>query len=456
MSIKPTIIMVIAALLSVAAAMVVVGRPAQAPASTNQSRLLLSAMQLPVEKINRIVLERRGEAPLTFDRTGRGWTQSQPITYPVDPYSIEQIIEQARQLRVVESLPVGGAAGGVSPAAFSLDPPEARIVYSWPDSSLTLELGRRGVGGRAYLRVGEESTIHVVNQDLHDRAIANDPKEWRDRTIFHDVGPESDRVEIAASQGRIVLQCDARRWSMLEPASTRVDAAALEAFFADIGRAKCSGFVLDEPGDLTRFGLDKPAGSLTITGPAGSAGSQQQRLLIGSIVGVTAEDRFAMLEGRPVVIRLSEAVLLALFPAKEKLASSTISGLNVADVKSLRISGPVGDFRLVRDLDKWTAPDHGDAPVQAKLVEELLNHLTSLRATKVAFAEYPLDRQVGFITLHGFDGRPRDTIRIARDSKTGNWAMDNGDNVLRIYLESLKLRLSPSDFGLPDAPKSKP
>jgi hypothetical protein len=449
-------VIVSAALLSVAAALYVGGHPAQAPASTIEPRMLLGAAQLPAEKVNRIILERRGEPALAFERSGQGWTQIQPVACPVNSYSIDQLTEQAGQLRVVEALSTAGPDAGVSAAALSLDPPEGRIAFFWPGASLTLELGRKGIGGRAYLRVAGGETIYVVNQDLHERALGADPKEWRDRAIFHDAGPEADRVEIVRLQERIVLQRDARRWMMLEPASTRTDATGLDDFFAAVERAQCSGFVLDEPVDLARFGLDKPAGSLTIIGPAGSAGAQQQRLLIGSIVGVTAEDRFGMLEGRPMVIRLSEAVLTKLFPAKEKLASSTVSGVDAADVSSLRISGPGGDFRLLRDLEKWSAPDHGDAPVPAKLVVELLGQLTTLRATKVAFAEYPRDRQVAFITLSGFDDRPRDTVRIARDAKTGNWAMDDGDNVLRIFPDSLKLRLTPGDFGLPDAPVHKP
>ena len=52
------------------------------------------------------------------------------------------------------------------------------------------------------------------------------------------------------------------------------------------------------------------------------------------------------------------------------------------------------------------------------------------------------------ITLHGFDAMPMDTVRIARDPQTRKWAIENGDDVLRIFPETLSLRLRPGDFGL--------
>ena len=52
------------------------------------------------------------------------------------------------------------------------------------------------------------------------------------------------------------------------------------------------------------------------------------------------------------------------------------------------------------------------------------------------------------VILYGFDGRPIDTVRIALDPKGGNWALENGDDVLRVFDASFDLPLAPSEFGL--------
>ena len=61
---------------------------------------------------------------------------------------------------------------------------------------------------------------------------------------------------------------------------------------------------------------------------------------------------------------------------------------------------------------------------------------------------YPRDSQVATITMYGFDARPLDTVRVARDPETGAWALDNGDDVLRIFPAETTIPLTPDDFGL--------
>ena len=159
-----------------------------------------------------------------------------------------------------------------------------------------------------------------------------------------------------------------------------------------------------------------------------------------------------MVEGRDVVVRIPDVVLQALFQRPEQLAAATASGVIAADVKTLRIDGPAGEFRLQRDLDRWIAPDHGGVEVPRELVEQLLETLTQVRATEVEMRPYPRDLEVAMVTMFGYAATPMDTVRIAREpaeeTGEGRWALENGDNVLRIFPPSLQLRLIPRDFGL--------
>jgi hypothetical protein len=81
-------------------------------------------------------------------------------------------------------------------------------------------------------------------------------------------------------------------------------------------------------------------------------------------------------------------------------------------------------------------------------VEELLRQLTMLQGSAVEFREYPRDLEVATITLYGFDAKPIDTVRVAQEKDNGRWALENGDNVLRIFPPALKLSLTAEDFGL--------
>jgi hypothetical protein len=436
-------------------------------------RRLLSPTELPVDKVDQIALRRDGGEPLVFKRVGADWRQVAPFEFPMDPFSIKQLAQTARELEVADQMGPDALGSEQTPVTLQLAPPAAEITYQWAGGSLTLELGRRSVAGRAYLRIKSDPLVYVVNQRLHDRALDMNPWEWRERRIFHAAGIESDRIEIAAADGALVLERDSagggRKWSMLQPARTRVDSVNLDAFLQALGRATVAGFILDvkDERELANFGLGNPAATLTVTTrstAASSAATQTaatpmvERLLIGSRTGSVSNDRFAMIEGKPVVARLSEAVLMALVRRPVDLAAPTGSGVNPADVKAIVIRSGAGasaaapgastaEFRLDRDLDKWRAPAHGNAEVNAVQVQELLDQVCKLRAPNIEFRDYPRDLEIAVITLHGFDGKALDTVRIAQEKDKPATALENGDNVLRVFPQGLKMRLTAGDFG---------
>jgi hypothetical protein len=219
-----------------------------------------------------------------------------------------------------------------------------------------------------------------------------------------------------------------------------MDSAAGNDLFTALGRARSGGFILDSPDDLSKFGFDAPAASFEVR-----SGDDVQRLLVGGRMGVGVEDRFGIVEGRPVVVRLPAAVLRTLFRPAAELIDRTASGVPAADVKSLVIRSHGGELTLTRDLDRWKT---GDVFVETRPVEVLLDRLTTQRAIAVEIQPYPRADEVATITLLGFGGRPLDTVRVARDPRSGQWVLDNGDNVLRLHPAETHLPLASADFGL--------
>jgi len=427
-------------------------------------RPLEVSQSFPANEVTRITLKRRGEQPLRFERREMNWVQVEPFMFPMDAFSVRQLARLVRDIEVVDSIEPDQLGEGLSAGTLGLDPPAATIEYAWAAEgdgeidSLTLHLGRRGIAGRAYLRVDDDPAVLVTNQVLHERAVDMDDKEWRARPLFRGVSIDATSVERRNGESQLVLERDGRRWRMLEPAKTRLDLVALEEFFQALASAKLSGFIKDQPADIAAFGLAAPIGTLSVTmqrpveTPDGAITHEfdTQQLRLGSRIGGSTQDRFAMVDGRPVVFRLPASALLALFKQPTELMEPTGSGVAPADVKAVDIDGPGGRFLLERDIDKWIAPDYDGMEVPPAYVGQLLTNLCELRAPDVMQSPYPRDLHVATITLIGFDGRPLDTVRIARETEEHgrNWAFENGDNVLRIYPESLKLRLTPGDYGL--------
>ncbi len=458
MKIASTIIVLLAASFGVGAMLWVSRGDGQPSLVEATSRRLLTLSQLPIDQVTRIAVKRGDDEAWVFQRTESAWKQVEPFEYPMDPFSIRQIASLARELEVVETIDPQAFGSAQDLASVSLHPPLAQVRYEWPGGTVTLELGRRSLANRAYLSVAGDPAIYVVGQQLHERAIEMDSREWRDRTVFRGVGPEAARIELQyGTSNKLVLARERKEWKMIEPVRTRVDPVGLDAFLQALGTARVGGFILDQPPDLSKFGLTVPAMTLTVvtsdqpaSAPGAGASSMSQRLLVGGRVGAGSQDRFAMIEGRPVVVKLTEPVLRALIRQPQDLAAPTASGVQPADVKTIIIRHQGAELKLQRELERWRAPEHQDVTeVSSALVQELLDHLTALRASNIELREYPRDQEVGTMTLYGFDEKALDTIRIARDPQTNYWYMDNGDNVLRVYPAGLKLRMTPSDFGLP-------
>jgi hypothetical protein len=446
MSVKPTIVVVALAVIGVAAVVLLRRGEQQAPAAAGQ--VLLAPGDFPVDAVTRITLKRADAPAMVFARGPAGWWQTEPFEHPMDSFSIRQLAALAGQVEAIKRID----DGGLDLVDLGLEPPRAVAAFDWPQGSLTLQLGRRAVAGRSYLRILGDPSVFVVKGELYERAVEMDPKEWRDRTIFPGVSIDADRLVIDDRTTRTVLERIRRQWTMVEPVRTRLDGIARDELFSALGRAESGGFILDEPEDLSTFGLDDPAGQIAVasTRTVERDGEpvrepREQRLLIGARMGVGSEDRFGIVAGRPVVLRVPEAVLRAFFRPAVGLVDPTGSGVSAPNVKALLVRGPEGQCRLERDLERWLAPEHG-VEVPAEAVEGLLDQVTARRAPAVEIRPYPREAEVATITMYGFDARPLDTVRVARDPQTGLWVLENGDNVLRVFPAETRMPLTLAEF----------
>lgn len=454
MSVKPTIIALILAIFSVAGVWFVKNNDA-APGRTGEGMISLADL-LPVNDLDRIALSREDGQNLVFERRGRQWFQTEPFPYPMVSYSIRQLAAQAVQLGTAGRI-VPVDPGDADDKAMGFSPPRATIEYQWPQGSLTIELGRLVGSGRGYLRLAGESQVYSVDQRLHQRAIQTDPKEWRDRSLFHNVSVNADSIVRVIGTDRLVLSRDRREWRMHEPVRARVNQVALESFLQSLDAAKVGGFIVDEPDDLSAFGLDDPVASIAITTSVQTNEDREteleatvQRLLVGGYMAGDEKDRYAMIEGRSVIFRLTYGTQAKLFVKNELLVAPTASGKLASDIKSILIRTSDGEeLRLDRDLEKWTAPAYNDARVPLRKVQDLLRQLIELRPAEIVIQPYPRDLEIATITFLGYDQKPIDTVRLAKDPDSERWILENGDDVLRLFPESMMhFNLTPLDFGL--------
>ncbi len=421
---------------------------------TTESRSagLLISKPMPISSLARIELQ-QGDEQVVFEKRMDGWWQTSPFLHPMRADFLMSLPQQAMQLKQEDMLDV--AAADISRESLGLEPPRATLRLIGDEQVdgrvIELRLGRRGLGGRAWADLGgEDDHVRIVQADLHALLDAETPQMWRDLQLFPGLSIDAQMIQRDVSGETMTLSRKGAQWHITEPLRTRADGEAVGRHLSELGMARGVAVLVDEPVDLSAFGLSPPVAEVVVKLDSGV-----RRVFVGERLGGALQDRYVMVEGVPSVMRLAPEDVVRLLGNPTVLVDHTGTGVSPMDVKSLRIQTGDEEFVLERRLDRWYAVGHGE--VAPDVVDLLIKTLTNTRADMVSLLDvYPEEWEVGMVTMLDAAGGPLDTVRILRSPGTGDmpaqWALENGDRVLRMMSPELEIPFQPMDFGLSGTP----
>lgn len=421
------------------AAWLLLRAPSAASSGPGRPSSLFAMDEIPLERVERVEVTRRGAPPTVFVRRGTGWEQEAPFAHPADAASVREVIDAAASLsasRAVDPATLEPEAR----AALGLDPPAATLRLAWPGGERTVELGRRTVAGRAWARVAGRGQAASVDASIHDLAVDGDPRQWRSRRLHEPGAADIARIEVrygAAPGQRLALQRSAGRWALTEPVKARADAEAVRGYLEALARAEADAFAADQPQDLAAFGLSQPERGVRLDRAGAAEGDAPAgRVEVGLAVAEGAPERFARIGGRPTVVQVGSKALAAMFPPPAFFVDPRGSDAVPADVRSIRwvpAAEASPSFTLVRALDAWTVEsDAGRVGADGERVRRLLAQLCEARAPAVAFQRMPEALVLGEFVLTGPEGKEIARVRVAHE-QGGQWALDGGEGVLRVF-----------------------
>lgn len=447
------------------------GLHAPAAGGSGARRPLLAEGEVPLEQVNRLVLERPGAPRLVFERSGQGWRQVEPYAHPGDPTLLREVLDvavslpQTRAVRPDELEPAARASLG-------LDEPQAVLTLAWPGGERVLALGRRTVAGRAWVQVRGRDEASCVDAALHTLVVEGDPRQWRSMGLFDAGAAEVNRIEMQLGQGADaawVLEREGSRWKFVAPVTTRADAEAVRAYIEAVARAQADACAADEPKDLAAFGLAAPPFKLVL----GRQGAAPALVEVGERVVQGADERYARVDQRPMVLQVGPRALAALFPPPAMLVDPRGSDANPAEVRRIVFRPALGSaepaFELERARDAWVlregagaggvgaggvgggggaAGDVRESVASGEAVRRLLAQLTEARASHIAFNPLPADLLRGTFELVGESGQALGEVSVAREPQ-GRWALDGGDRVLRVFPEGFDVRTDARSYATP-------
>ena len=215
-----------------------------------------------------------GQAQLEIraERTNDVWRLTEPLPYPAQAASIENLIAALEQLTPAIYISEGEMkAHPQAEQAYGFASPQATIIINQRSGYRAhLLIGARtNPGDQVYLQVVGVEGAYVVDADLlnHIPRSAND---WRETSVINLEGVSFDRIAVTNGSSalvKLVLQRDptSRIWRMAWPLQARADNTRIEDALQKLQNLRVHQFISDDPkADLEPFGLAPPELELSI------------------------------------------------------------------------------------------------------------------------------------------------------------------------------------------------
>jgi hypothetical protein len=123
----------------------------------------------------------------------------------------------------------------------------------------------------------------------------------RDKTIVAFPQEQVAKVEIQTlGQALVLVKGDKEQWTLEAPVKRNARADAVSEYLAALTRLRVKTFADDQPTNLKKYGLDRPALKISIDGKDG------KNLAALQVGGKSADGYYARAEGSPGVYTIDE------------------------------------------------------------------------------------------------------------------------------------------------------
>lgn len=319
-----------------------------------------------------------GHGSAVLEKQGGSWKLTRPVADELDPDRLEALLVALSLLQAARRVELEG--GNADLAAYGLDKPLASV--SWKGTAG----GRLDVGllspldDSRYVKLEGNPGLWMVPTGAL-APVLDDPRTYRDTRILVFDPAAVTKVEIAGNGDPLILV----RESGSEPASWRIEApAALVADEMQVANSlsawaamRAETFVDDAPASLPAYGLEPPAGRLTLHLGDGKSLS----LRIG---GTTKEEGSVHVkrEDRPFVLAVGRASLSDLALGVAGWRDKRVAAADPATVTRVTVEAEGRSVSASRQTTHWRFESPlflGDATRMAPVLVETLAGLHARR-----------------------------------------------------------------------------
>ncbi len=254
----------------------------------------------------------------TLTREENAWRLSQPIADQADRAQVTTLLNTLSGIRIARFVEDEPPAERL--AESGLDQPKTQLTFQQAGVSAptTLLFGKPlpDDASRLYAKRSDEPALYAVAQADLDPLLV-DVASLRSKACLEFFTSGVVKVELAGEGGGALTierkdvsttsgqQPIGAPWYWQEAASGKVlDTGMVEAFLNKLAELRLVDFVEDATTDLSRYGLEPAAGTISVWTVGGE---EPQRMLVGAAIE-GAEERYGRLERRSAVVKLPVSV----------------------------------------------------------------------------------------------------------------------------------------------------
>ena len=379
---------------------------------------------------------------IELKKVDNGWRLVKPLDAPADDNAVKSLVGTLTDAQVEKTLD----EAPTDLSTFGLDKPTPLVTLSVASGTAppTIAVGKNTpIGSKSYVRKGDEPKVYVTTSSLQF-ALNKQPKDLRDKDVFHFQDDDVQRVDITGEKGGTtsLVRKGKDDWSV-EPGDHPADATDTRSYLSSLRATRAVDFPDDAPADLGKYGLLTPR--LTVTIATGKDGADKQTLLIGgetTAPGATPQSPqkqlYAKRADAPTVYALGEWSLRTLDKTGAQLRDKTVLGFDPGKVGEFTVERKDGGtVTVARAESSWKVSGVGDKKPNDAAISRFLEDLKDLHGSDIAaepvaakdLAAWGLDAPDVRIGLTDKDGKPLGAVLSAQHDGKRYVMRDGGSTV---------------------------
>jgi len=368
----------------------------------------LQIWQLQPGDVTSLRIDKQAQPAYKLERDAGKWKLTGPFDATVSSAQVDPLLGSFVNLKAerfeahqLKDLPTYG-----------LDKPFLALTVNEGAKVRTLLIGKptEKDATTRFAKLAEEDAVFVIGTAL-PRAFEEGALGLLDRNLLTIPGTSISRVSSKGPEGAMTIErLKDSKWQVeAGDAKFTPDFAQLATVLSVCSNLRASRFAdYGAKVELAKYGLDKPAATLTITvQPTEKEGKPvEHTLLVGKTVEGDDGERYARLDDGPGIVVLNRLQSGALVKTYLDYVDRTLLKLEPAGITSIARKMGDQELELAKRDDGWSIIKPAEFKADDKGLERLVDQLARLKALRIVaypakdLKKFGLDTPTAVVTLH--------------------------------------------------------